>query len=73
MNDSPDAVPPNPVYAREVTRNMTGTDQAYVPSAHRNAAQSSGPAKEKYESWVPQNKGKGVDSPVGSKDVLDLK
>lgn len=67
----------DPTYVRPVTRNLTGTPAAYVPSAHRNSGAGSGPAPSKYESWEPSTGSAGA--PGGKKgeelgkDVLDLK
>lgn len=72
MVDDVDAVPPAPVYGRPVTRNLSGTPQAYVPTAHRNSGKSEGAQKPKYEAWEPQGESKGKPT-AGMKDVLDLK
>jgi NADH:ubiquinone oxidoreductase subunit len=62
----------NPTYVRAVTRNRTGTPNAYVPTAHRNSGRSSGPAPSKFQSWDPNATAKSGEKP-GLKDVLDLK
>lgn len=61
----------DPSYVRPVTRNLTGTARAYVPTAHRNSGRSAGPAPSKFQSWDPS--GGAKERKAGLKDVLDLK
>jgi hypothetical protein len=73
MVDSPDVIPANPAYGRAVSRNPTGTPNAYVPPAHINSPKFAGPAAEKFERWNPNGNNGKSNSNGPAKDDLDLK
>eukprot|EP00179_Madagascaria_erythrocladioides_P021305 CAMPEP_0198334982 /NCGR_PEP_ID=MMETSP1450-20131203/19993_1 /TAXON_ID=753684 ORGANISM="Madagascaria erythrocladiodes, Strain CCMP3234" /NCGR_SAMPLE_ID=MMETSP1450 /ASSEMBLY_ACC=CAM_ASM_001115 /LENGTH=160 /DNA_ID=CAMNT_0044039605 /DNA_START=87 /DNA_END=569 /DNA_ORIENTATION=- len=65
---------PKPVYQAEITPNLTGTPDAYIPANNPLAKNFRGHARGKIEAWVPPAAGKPTTpTPVAERDVLDLK